>query len=212
MKTKRTTIANGAIETIKIEAEAGLDIFGAMFKHVDFNLVPERTSEDWMWEHTKSKSYYYPREKDDSQFSAKISKINKDADLPSRDEVFKNEEMFTHEYFEISHENKDSEYYCLEIIQEGKTGDFTYSAYVKNSDMLNGNEGGIHGFESLGEIKAELKDWTAEIMGQIGREDPMEFSEYEYQIYTKSNSGAEKDVETVPFSEFYDFEAEKAVA
>jgi hypothetical protein len=116
---KGTTIANGDIETMKIEAENGLFDFRDMFTLADFDM-PIEHEEDHMSYHGMI-SYTSIREDDGSQFYATISKIGENQDLATKEEAFKNNEIWAYEYFEIIFkdeddvESKEREYYCLEV-------------------------------------------------------------------------------------------------
>lgn len=110
---KATTIANGAIETVKIEAENGLDIFGKMFRLADFDMHIEH-EENHMSGHGMI-IYRSIIEEDGSQFCASISKIGENQNLPTKEESFKNDNIWAYEYFEVAFEDKDSEFYCLEV-------------------------------------------------------------------------------------------------
>lgn len=115
----RTTIANGAIKPIKIEAERGLDVFGEMFRLADFEMHIEH-EENHMSGHGMI-IYRSITEEDGSQFCATISKIGENQNLSTKEEAFKNDDTWAYEYFEIIFRNddgeeyKEREYYCLDV-------------------------------------------------------------------------------------------------
>lgn len=116
---QKTTIANGGIETVKIEAENGLDIFGEMFRQADFDMHIEH-EENHMGYHGMI-VYRSITEEDGSQFCATISKIGENQNLTSKEDAFKNDNVWAYEYFEVIFKNddgeecKEREYYCLEV-------------------------------------------------------------------------------------------------
>lgn len=225
----RTTIANGAIKPIKIEAEAGQDVFGVMFLLADAPQAGEHT-EDHM-EQFGFISYTGAIE-DGCQVNASITRIYDHQDLDTEEEFSRRtmaeykengREVFDwcNAYFEVTFAEEDengdivereSEFYQLtSIVAEPEYG-FTYSARVVDSEGLNGSDDGIHGFDTLEELEAELKNWTSEILGQMGSEDePEDFLSKEFSIFKKyDGDGTETEVEVSSLENFYEAEEEAA--